>query len=340
MTYIRSQNDGVATHLQHLAACLRGELPNGINWDEVIRLANDHLLGPRLYRSVAASAHAGLADPEAMTYLAGLDGANRERNARLLTQLAELSQALAAQGITPILLKGGAELCRSQPQGTSPRMLRDLDVLIHDDEATRTDGVLRAFGYDTFPEDPGAHSTGTYFRPSDVGSVDVHVRLPMLFAHLVPPEDLVAHTEPVPVGGGTLRVPDASLQFVINLGHEMLHDEAVVNGFVRLGYLVELTDLASDASAPLDQAWILGKCGSRKFRLGLELQARMAHHLGLGDFPEIGETRLGGLLHRRRLVKMAHPWLGAVEWQAVRWAKDLRHLGKPSSDHADRGSVG
>lgn len=326
MTYIQSRKS--STQLRELAACLRGELPDTLDWDQVIRLANEHLLGPRLYRSIAASAGAERADPEAMDYLASLDAANSERNARLLAQLAEFTQASAAAGVTLTILKGAAELVRSRPQGASPRMLRDLDVMVRADEAARTDAVLRALGYDTFPEDPGTHSAGCYFRPGDVGSVDVHLRLPALFAHLVPPEELALHNETVSLGDNVLRVPDASLQFVINLGHEMLHDQALASGSVHLGYLLELTSLAGNPVAPLDWAWILGKCRSAKFRLGLEVQARMARHVGLGDFPGVEETRLGALLHRRRLVKLAHPAFGDVEWQVVRWAKDLRHIKK------------
>lgn len=326
---VRARRGGIVARLQSLAACLRGDLPQALDWDTIIPLANDHLLGPRLYRGVAASAGAAQADPEAIDYLASLDAANRERNARLLAQLAELSGALGAAGVAATVLKGGAELARDRWQGGSPRMLRDLDILIRAGDAGRADAALRKLGYDSFAGDPGAHSAGSYFRAADVGSVDLHLRLPALFAHLLPPEELSARTEALPFGGGVLRLPDPSLQFVINLGHEMLHDEAVVSGFVRLGYLVELADLARDASAPLDWGWILGKCGARKFRLGLELQARMARLLGLCDFPDVEDTRLGGLLHRRRLVKLAHPRLGEAEWRALRWAKDLRHRGKP-----------
>ncbi len=284
------------------------------------------MLGPRLYRGLAKAPGAREADPEAMHYLSELDDANRERNGRLLAQLRELAGAFAVVGLEPVVLKGGAELLRVEPQGTTPRMLRDLDLMIRPDQAGAADTVLRALGYDRFEDDPGAHSAGTYFRPTDVGAVDLHVALPALFAPLLPPHETEAHTERLRVGDGALRVPDASLQFVVNIGHDMLHDEAVVSGIVRLAYLVELADLAADRAAPLDWPWILGKCRSRKFRLGLETQARLARQIGLGEFRDIPETGLGGLLHRRRLSKLAWPRLGEVEWQALRWAKDLRHI--------------
>lgn len=312
--------------LADLAACLRGAPPGGMDWDRVIRLANVHFLGPRLYRALAAAPGAGKRDDEAMEYLAGLDAANRERNARLLAQLAELAAALAAEGIRPLAIKGAAELVRHAPAGGTARMLRDLDLLLPPEAALRTEAVLRALGYARFPGDPGAHSLGGFYRGRDVGSVDIHLRLPRLFAHLLSPAELAERSVTLPFAGTGLCLPDASLHYVINLGHEMLHDEAAVSGLVELRYLVELADLARDSARPLDRGWILGKAGCWKFRLGLELQARMARQLGLGALPAPPETPLGALLHRRRLFKIAHPGLGAVEWQVLRRAKRLRHL--------------
>ncbi len=329
MREVRSKKSSFGTHLQSLAACLRGAPADDTNWDEVIRLANDHLIGPRLHRSIAASVHATPTDREAMDYLASLDAANRERNLRLSDQLAELVQSLLAEGIEPIVLKGAAELVRGAPHAVPSRMMRDLDILVRPDEAARADMVMRACGYSSFQEDPGFHTAANYFRPTDVGAVDVHVRLPRLFAHLLSPGELRARTGALPLGGVMVRVPDRSLQFVINLGHEMLHDEAVVSGFIQLRYLIELLDLAGNAQTPLDWPWILGKCDCWKFRLGLALQARMARHLGFDGFPGPRETSLIEALHRRRLFKMAHPRLAEAEWQVVRQLKRLRHLREP-----------
>ncbi|WP_162164334.1 nucleotidyltransferase family protein [Roseivivax isoporae] len=314
------------TTLRHLGGCLRGAPLPGIDWPRLVALADAHFLGPRLHRALAQGGQAQGQDREALDYLETLDALNGARNRRLSAQLGELVDALQSRGIVPTILKGGAHLARCLGRDTLPsRMMRDLDLLIRADQGEDAARVLRACGYDRFAEDPGPHSMGCYFRPSDVGAVDMHVSLPPLVARLVPPGEMARRTTAIRAGSRVLTVPDASLQFVINLGHEMAHDEALVSGFVDLRYLLELIDLARDGAGDLDWDWIRATSGGWKLSLGLEVQDRMARHLGFAGFPGIGRTAMGRLLHERRLFKMAHRRIGQAEWRVIRHVNRLRH---------------
>lgn len=310
--------------LVELADCLRDAVDPETDWYRVIATANRHLVGPQLYRSLRDSASAARVDPEVMAYLADMDAANCERNRRLHAQLVEVSAAFGAAGLVPVALKGAAILARGHAPEASPRMLRDLDILVPGRDAAKADEILRGIGYAPFEGSASSHSSGSYYRKDAVGAVDVHTRLPRRFRQIVSAGDLENRTRSLTIGDSVIRVPDASLHFVINIAHDMLHDQGVLFGFLDLRYLLELVALCADSSDPLDWPWIDGKCASFRFRLALELQSRMARHLGASSFPKGRTTALGRLLHERRLFNERHTAIGVLQWSAVRWVKRLR----------------
>lgn len=327
--------------LFRLASCLRGEVDPDVDWFEVIATANQHLLGPQLYRSLRDSEDRQKVDPEVMEYLADMDWANRERNRRLYEQLTEVAAGLSAAGLVPIALKGAAILVRSGKPNDSPRMLRDLDILVEGEDGAKADEVLRGIGYELFGG-TSAHSSGSYYRADVVGAVDLHVRLPGRFLRDgVSAQSLWEdRTQSVMLRDGSIRIPDSSLHFVINIAHDMLHDRGLFTGFLDLRCLLELVALCRDPANPLDWSWIQEKRTDNRFRLALELQSRMAEHLGEAAFPGVPTTALGRLLHARRLFKARHERLGCLEWAAIRWAMCLSRprTSRPVPNGADLSS--
>lgn len=321
------------SRLERLAACLRGDVAPDTDWLEVIATANQHLVGPQLYRNLCASEAGRTVDPEVLEYLSDMDAANRERNRRLYGQLAEITTAMSAAGLAPIALKGAAVLARSggAPE-TTARMLSDLDILVGEEDGAKADHILRGIGYDLFGGSAFGHSSGSYFRADVVGAVDVHVRLPGRFRKVVSAQDLRDRTRSVVLGDGSIRVPDASLHFVVNIAHDMMHHQGILKGFTDMRYLLELVHLCEDPDNPLDWPWIEAKCADRRFSLALELQSMMARYVGAPAFSGVKTTALGRMLHGRRLLKARYERLGLLEWEAIRRAKRLRRPRAPGSN--------
>lgn len=310
--------------IRQLADCLRGTIDEHTDWVTCLEAANQNYVAPALCMAIRNAEPSGVVDPEAMQYLEDILTLNGERNRRLSKQLSELTEAMNRDGITPIVIKGAAILAAAAKPELTTRMLVDLDILVMPDETAAAEAALRAIGYEKFEDSEDEHSVGSFFRASDVGAVDLHFQLADRMAEVISQADLEARTELVSLGPGRARVPDRSLQFVMNIAHEMLHDETLSKGRVSFRYLLDLAGLASDPGNPLDRDWIEGKCEHWKFELALELQARMVRELlDITLEPGGKRTALGALLHRRRLLKAHNPALDQLEWDLVWRFKNL-----------------
>jgi len=301
-----------------LVACLRGEVPDRVDWDAIIAAANENLVAPALHRALQGSDRVSDVDTEALDYLDAVDSANQERNRRLTEQLAEIVAASDAIGVRSGLIKGAVTLCEAADPADVTRMLYDLDILIDSSDGETVERVLGELGYRVFEDSMTSYSPGSFYRADVVGAVDVHQALPDRFLGLVTAADLERHMVEIAWNGTILRVPDASLRVVMNIAHEMLHDRGVFTGFVHLRYLLELIDLCDRPGAPVDWDWVKGKCRSRRFALGFELQCRLARHLfPEAAFPRGPRTRAGWLLYRRCLLKGRFHRFGELEWQLI-----------------------
>jgi hypothetical protein len=139
-------------------------------------------------------------------------------------------------------------------------------------------------------------------------------------AHIVSDGELCGRSLRAVCHGVPLRVPDPSLQLVMAIAHEMIHDEAVLSGATELRYLLEIRELIARSRDEIDWAWIAGKqkeFGS--FRLAVELQNRMSRAvLGSDLFHDVGYSTTGYWLHQRRLAKTRFEAAGRIEWSVVR----------------------
>jgi hypothetical protein len=317
---------GRQSTLDELASCFRGDIDAETDWFSVISTANEHLCAPQLLHELRASGSAARVDREALQYLEELDAAHRERNRRILTQLAEVAAAMNATGIVPMAIKGAAVLVASVESAASRRMTTDIDLLVDKRECDVAIETLRSRGYDLSLDDPGPHSRGNYYRADHVGGVDLHVKLPGPINDIVSQNEVQQRSKRVDVLGSMIRCPSPTLHFVIGLGHDILHDMGDFKGDVKLRYLLELVELSHDTANPLDWAWIDRKCTSSvRLRRGLEVQARMARRL-FDDraFPQVALSRVGWLLHQRRLAKHQHRRFSQIDRAIVRRLLYLR----------------
>jgi hypothetical protein len=98
-------------------------------WPEIIARADAHLLLPELKLALDRLGLTAEAPAEAAAFLDAVYQLNCERNALLRLQMTEISHALSAVGVTPVWLKGAAELLDPGWE-RSGRMMQDIDLWI------------------------------------------------------------------------------------------------------------------------------------------------------------------------------------------------------------------
>lgn len=305
--------------LERLTECLRGRFDSNADWFELIATANAEFVAPALYRSLAASGAAARAEPDALAYLAELDRANRTRNRRLWRLVSTVTRALNAAGITPVLIKGAGEMALlAEPQDYA-RMLIDADMLVDPADLPAAVAVLQQLGFEELEDSAYGHSPGSYWRPGEVAALDLHSALPDRIASLLSRADLRQRLTAMERDGLRFRVPDASLGFLINIAHDMLHHTALASGATNLRYLLPLAGQIQDPQSRLDWDWLRSKQRNWRFRLAFGLQLRMLASLLGVTVPAAGPPGLlVRLLHWRRQLKFRNPRLGRMEWEILR----------------------
>ncbi len=127
--------------------------PEGLDWDEVLRLAEPHGMEPLLFRRLSATGH-DLVPPEAWERIAAAQAENATRNLAATAELVATVRDLDAAGIPAISYKG--PILALQLYGdVATRRFGDLDIMVRPSQVRAAREVLRTRGYVTEMELPG-----------------------------------------------------------------------------------------------------------------------------------------------------------------------------------------
>lgn len=150
-----------------------------INWSRIDRIARQHRLRPLLHQRVRAGAinpPPGLASEWERAWQRSAIRALQRR-----AELTRIGAVLAAHGATALLLKGGAIAWRGWFD-PALRPMRDLDLLLEPEAATRIHNALSAAGYRPTAPAPAHHDAAAKHLPGlaapESGVVlELHTRL-------------------------------------------------------------------------------------------------------------------------------------------------------------------
>lgn len=296
--------------LAGVSAALRGRVAPGVDWVEVVTLANHALVTPAMFRALEESG--GLAEiPEDVTaYIAGVTQLNDERNRRLLTAFADAVGALNGAGIEPVLLKGMA-LWAARGTSAAPfaRMMADIDLLVRPAEVARAVEALREAGFDVLEqyEDPASHVAAELGRPSDVGAIDLHRRPPG------PPYATRAFSgwdlNPRE-WRGRVRVPSPAQQIYLMCVHDQFHDAGYWRGGFDLRHLQDIAELTRSAD-PVDWAELERLTPTRLVRNAVHAELIAAREITGAKLPDsIAARPVPNLQFRRHRAQHLHPRWG------------------------------
>ncbi len=237
-----------------LVACLKGTPPKGVNWDEVIALANRSLTISSLAAAATTFAEADVIPEDVHTYLSLISERNAGRNSRLAAQLAEAIGGLNGVGIEPVVMKGAALLLGREQSEIGARLLTDLDILVRPEEMSDAIAALERIGYEirlaagsgSWPGNPKYHLPAVLARPTDAGAIDLQCRPrgPASFSDI---EWIYARSSRMELDGNHVHVPSPFVQVVFLVLHDQFQDGDYWRGLLDLRHLLDVAQLARSA---------------------------------------------------------------------------------------------
>lgn len=247
---------------------------------------------------------------------------NREKNRRIMKQVADIALAFRNGGLHPVFLKGAGYLLQGLYPDLGERIMTDIDVLVKEEEEESSVRLLRALGYDhlgnTLEGDYDEHRhLPPFVHPGGEVPVELH-RMPLHgdYAALLPVGEAHGHSQEAGMNGA--RVLSVQHQQVLHVFHERHHTRGKLDS---LGTLRGMYDfhLLSRMRHPAPED-VSHKRSRRKFEryiatvnqvLGLLPKTEAAAYLGYAMF------RFPGNYLGRQLFLMNHPWLNRLYFQGV-----------------------
>lgn len=252
-----------------------------LSWRQAIAVANDHLVVPALYASLARTHRLDELPSDVRDYLALLHDGNVARNDSIRQQALQLLGALDDAGINALLLKGGATLFLDPMPEQSGRMIRDLDVLVPWHAAERVFAVLETLGYGAIARYPaGHHAYGDFARQGDPAAVDLHFEL-IDTPHVLPAHDVWRRATAITVHGTSFFVPSPTDRVLHNVLHAQVHFLGnYYRGQFELRQLNEFAILARRAGeSAIDWTFMADTLSRHRLRAPLYAYALLAHRL-------------------------------------------------------------
>jgi hypothetical protein len=218
------------SHIPLFAAMLSGSLrgwPEGMDPADAVDEAVEHGIAPLLARQIARA-------PQAWPAAFG-DGLKRAALGEVAlvavreTALVKVLDALAADGVRALVIKGG-HLAHSIYESSCLRPRLDTDLLIAEPDIARTRATLERCGYEYVPHVSGSLvMPQTHYRREDragvVDQLDVHWRLavPHAFSALPVLDELWHRSTAVAALGAAARAPSLADALLIACAHQAAH---------------------------------------------------------------------------------------------------------------------
>ncbi|MBO2943785.1 nucleotidyltransferase family protein [Paenibacillus sp. F411] len=250
------------------AEALVRQCPPQLDWSLLVRLAMHHRVFPRVYLRLKELPKRLVPD-DILEALRRQYQSNTVQMLHLTREMSTIQAALEKSGIRCLFLKGPS-LAMQLYGDVSLRTSKDLDLLLHQDEVEKAEGVLKELGYIPEEERVLANWKQTSHHVSlkhaaHAAQVELHWRLNPHFSKAYSFDQLWSRRSAISVSGQT----------VYGLGHEdllgYLTDHGARHGWFRLRWLMDIVKLTPRLDALLlehhlreqggehyaGQAWIL-----------------------------------------------------------------------------------
>ena len=151
---------------------------NTIDWDAVVKLSTQQLVFPALYCNLKREGFLRYLPQELVNYMELVTGLNRQRNQQIITQVTALNTFLLKHGITPIFLKGAANLITELYTDIGERMVGDIDFIFSKKDYPKAIRLLRGYGYSEVLKAnyyfPNQHHYRRLHKKGHIAAIEIH----------------------------------------------------------------------------------------------------------------------------------------------------------------------
>jgi hypothetical protein len=231
------------------------------DWPLVVELASQNLVSPAVGLVLMRQPEV---PNDVKEYFAAIIAWNRERNAALENAIRAIVAALNRSGMTPLLLKGAANLLDGLYPDPAARIIGDIDILVPADVVSVASRVLAAIVYRTvvLPPPPNRRWVMVTARhnhlPMQVNEeagagVELHYELVHLYLiHLINAKDATARALPRGRNGLRYLVLCPTDRVTHNIVHAQMHHPLQRKGLVDLRQMVDLALLIDECGGAID----------------------------------------------------------------------------------------
>ena len=125
---------------------------NDIDWEFVVEVSTGHYVFPAMYCALKREGFLKYVPQELLNFMEHVANTNRDRNTQIISQAKELNTFLLSHNITPIFIKGTANLLAGLYSDITERMVGDIDFLFSSQDYPKAIQVLKEWGYNYLDE--------------------------------------------------------------------------------------------------------------------------------------------------------------------------------------------
>ena len=152
-----------------------------IDWDEITKISTNHLVFSALYCNLKKVNFLKYLPKDLIIYMKYINNINEERNTQIIIQAKEINELLLSNNITPIFLKGTANILEGLYDNISERMIGDIDFICSKNEHQRAVKILLENGYYSLAKEnyrfPNEKHYPRLKKKNRIAAVEIHEEL-------------------------------------------------------------------------------------------------------------------------------------------------------------------
>ena len=154
---------------------------NKLDWNSIVQVSTSHYVFPALYCNLKNQNFLKYLPNDLIKYMVYITNLNSQRNLQIIAQAKEINKILLANNITPIFLKGTANLLANLYVNIAERMVGDIDFILSKEDFDKAILVLRSNGYfDVGKYDyhfPAQKHYRRLKKKNNIASIEIHQEL-------------------------------------------------------------------------------------------------------------------------------------------------------------------
>jgi hypothetical protein len=250
---------------------------------------------------------------------------NTLRNMEISAQALKFARQLNRAGITPLFLKGTAQLLTSESENIGFRKQIDIDLIVQPTELEAAGDAFLADGYRfcKFPDNTTAvpimpgdtvsamklgaahHHLPPLVKGGYAATVELHRHfLPRRFQRNNPLDPIFGSARKTERHGATFYVPSTEYQLIHLLLGKLVHDGHLTRRTFPIREACDLIDILENAEHDVNQRLVLRHCG-RNFTLFHALVCELMHYSPRTSIAEFEDTSKFTRLMQKRFESHA-----------------------------------